>query len=96
MANYLKQPGCLIVWPVLKEVAESDLFLCSIGVRARYDMSGEELLNACLDAWQAPKDRKYRLRLIRAEGERELSADSKITVAESGIRNGDALQIVTE
>ena len=34
MANYLKQENQLIVWPVLKEVTENDLFQGNIGLRA--------------------------------------------------------------
>ena len=44
MANYLKHENQLIVWPVLKEVTENDLFQGNIGLRARYDMTTKELL----------------------------------------------------
>ena len=32
MANYLKQENQLIVWPVLREVMENDLFQGNIGI----------------------------------------------------------------
>ena len=41
MANYLKHENQLIVWPVLKEVTENDLFQGNIGLRARYDMTNK-------------------------------------------------------
>ncbi|KAA9028522.1 hypothetical protein [Niallia endozanthoxylica] len=92
MANYLKQENQLIVWPVLKEVTENDLFQGSIGLRARYDMTNKELLGSCLDAWKADKEKNYRLFLIRADGQVEISLNG--TVKEAGIRNGDYLEIV--
>ena len=52
LANYLKHENQLIVWPVLKEVTENDLLQGNIGLRARYDMTTKELLDACLEAWE--------------------------------------------
>lgn len=92
MANYLKHENQLIVWPVLQEDAENDLFRCSIAVRARYDMTNKELLDACLNAWQVENEKSYRLLLIRADEEIEVLLDQ--TVKEFGIRNGDYLQII--
>lgn len=92
MANYLKHENQLIVWPVLQEDAESDLFRCGIALRARYDMTNKELLDACLAAWQVETEKDYRLLLIRASGEVHIPLDQ--TVKEFGIRNGDHLQIV--
>ncbi|WP_338448711.1 hypothetical protein R4Z09_21195 [Niallia oryzisoli] len=93
MANYLKQDNHLIVWPVLKEVTENDLFQGNIGIRARYDMTNKELLEACLEAWKANVEKSYTLRLIRADYEIEISLEQ--TVKEAGIRNGDYLEIIS-
>lgn len=92
VANYLKHENQLIVWPVLQEDAENDLFRCSIAVRARYDMTNQELLDACLEAWQVENKKSYRLFLIRTNGEVEIPLNE--TVKEFGIRNGDYLQII--
>ena len=58
MANYLKHENQLIVWPVLKEVTENDLFQGNIGIRTHYDMSTKELLEACLEAWKVNNERE--------------------------------------
>ena len=58
MANYLKQENQLIVWPVLKEVTENDLFQGNIGIRAHHHMTTKELLQACLEAWKVNNGRK--------------------------------------
>ena len=92
MANYLKQENQLIVWPVLKEVTENDLFQGNIGIRTHYDMTTKELLQVCLEAWKVNMEGNYRLFLIRADGQVEISLDE--TVKEAGIRNGDYLEIV--
>lgn len=92
VGNYLKHENHLIVWPVLKEEPESDLFRCSIAVRARYDMKNQELLDACLTAWQVEKQENYQLILIRADEKLDIPLEQ--TVKEFGIRNGDYLEIV--
>jgi len=92
MANYLKQGNQLIVWPVLREVMENDLFQGNIGIRTHHDMTTKELFQACLEAWKVKADGKYKLILIRAEGQSEISLEG--TVKEAGIRNGDFLEIV--
>lgn len=94
MANYLKDANHLILWPVNKEVAENDLFLCHVGIRARGDMTGKELLNACLEAWQLDKEKCYRLVLVRAQEQVDIPLDSNQTIHEIGLRNGDPLEIV--
>lgn len=71
---------------------ENDMFLTYIGVRAHYGMSGKELLQACLEAWQLKPDKPYKLILVREGGTKEISLDKNIK--EIGIRNGDPLQIV--
>jgi hypothetical protein len=91
MANYLKHENQLIVWPVLKEVTENNLFQGSIGLKARYDMTNKELLNACLEAWKVNNDKNYRLFLIRGDGKTEISLEEN--VKEAGLRNGDYLEI---
>jgi hypothetical protein len=83
----------LIVWPVLKEVTENDLFQGNIGLRARYDMTNKELLDACLEAWKVHNDKNYRLFLIRGDGKTEISLEEN--VKEAGLRNGDYLEIVS-
>jgi uncharacterized ubiquitin-like protein YukD len=92
MANYLKQENQLIVWPVLKEVTENDLFQGNIGIRTHHHMSTKELLQVCLEAWKVNMEGNYRLFLIRADGQVEISLDE--TVKDAGIRNGDYLEIV--
>ena len=91
MANHLKQENQLIVWPVLKEVTENDLFQGSIGLIARYDMTNKELLEACLETWKVNNDKNYRLFLIRGDGKAEISLEEN--VKEAGLRNGDYLEI---
>ena len=46
LANYLKHENQLIVWPVLKELTENDMLVGNLGLRARYDMTIQELLDA--------------------------------------------------
>jgi uncharacterized ubiquitin-like protein YukD len=92
MANYLKQENQLIVWPVLKEVTENDLFQGNIGLRAQGTMTTKELLEACLEAWKLNKEDNYKLVLVRADKQIEVSLEG--TVKEAGIRNGDFLEIV--
>ena len=92
MANYLKQENQLIVWPVFKEVTESDLFQGNIGLRALGTMTTKELLEACLEAWQLNKEDNYKLVLVRADKQIEVPLEG--TVKEAGIRNGDFLEIV--
>jgi hypothetical protein len=94
MTIFLKQENHLIVWPVLKELAEGDMLLTHIGTRARFDMSTKELLEACLDSWELPKDKNYRLILVRGDGKSELTLDNQ-TIKEAGIRNGDYFEIVS-
>jgi hypothetical protein len=91
MANYLKHENQLIIWPVLKEVTENNLFQGGIGLKARYDMTNKELLNACLEAWKVNNDKNYRLFLIRGDGKTEISLEEN--VKEAGLRNGDYLEI---
>jgi hypothetical protein len=91
VANYLKHENHLIVWPVSQEALESDLFQGNIALNARYDMSNKELLDACVEALQLDKNKSYRIILVRANGEVELSLNQ--TVAEAGLRNGDPLKI---
>jgi hypothetical protein len=92
VANYLKHKNNLIVWPASQEALESDLFHGNIALNARYDMTNKELLDACVEALHLNKNKSYRILLIRANGEVELSLNQ--TVAEAGLRNGDPLKIV--
>ena len=62
----------MIVWPVLKEATENDLFQGNIGIRAHYDMTTKELFQACLEAWKVDDEGNYKLILIRAEGQVEI------------------------
>ena len=61
-------------------------------LRTHHDMTTKELFQACLEAWKVKADGKYKLILIRAEGQSEISLEG--TVKEAGIRNGDFLEIV--
>ena len=92
MVNYLKDGKHLIVWPVLVPTTENELLTSHIGLKARYNMTTKELFQACLEAWKVNEDGKYKLILIRAEGQSEISLEG--TVKEAGIRNGDFLEIV--
>jgi hypothetical protein len=94
MNNYLKNLNHLLVWPVLKEVTENDLFFCNIGIRATYEMTGKELLDACLDAWQLNKEKTYRLYVVRADQYIEVPIYEEKNIREIGIRNGDPLEII--
>jgi hypothetical protein len=91
VANYLKHDHQLIVWPVMQEALESDLFQSHVGIRARYDMTNKELLDSCVETFQLLKTKSYRIFLMRANEEIELPLDQ--TIAEAGIRNGDPLKI---
>ena len=77
LANYLKHENQLIVWPVLKELTENDMLVGNLGLRARYDMTTKELLDACLEAWEVTENKNYRLVLVRADGEHEISLEIK-------------------
>jgi hypothetical protein len=92
VANYLKHENQLILWPASQEALESDLLHGNIALNARYDMTNKELLDACVEALQLNKEKSYRILLVRATGETELSLNQ--TVAEAGLRNGDPLKIV--
>lgn len=89
---YLQDTDHLIVYPVMKTHMENDLFFAYIGVQAHYGMTGQDLLDVCLEAWQADKSQDYRLLLIRENEETEIPLDKGIR--EFGLRNGDPLQIV--
>lgn len=90
--NYLKQENQIIVWAVLKEDQETDLFRCNIGVPTNLEMTNKELLDACLAAWEVKNEKKYRLLLIRANGEIDVPLNQ--TLKDVGMRNGDYLQLV--
>lgn len=92
MANYLKDENQLIVWPVWNEATESDSFQGNIGIKIRYDLTNKELLQECLNAWKIDVDKGYCLFLVRAEGKKEISLED--TVKNTGIHNGDFLEIV--
>lgn len=94
MPNYLKQDNQLVVWSVLKGVADPDLFHAPIGLRVRYNMTAKELLEASLAAWKLKTDKNYRLLLVRAGGGIELNLEQ--TVKEAGIRNGDYFEIACD
>lgn len=92
MPNYLKHENQLILWPVLKESYDSDLSQGYIALRARYDMTTDELFNACLDAWKVDKEKNYQLILVRVNGEIPIPMNS--TVREAGLRDGDYIHII--
>lgn len=93
LGNYLKDENHLIVWPVLKETYYNDLCICNLVMRARYDMTTNELLEACLDTYQVDKEKDYELILNRADGDKAVPMN--ISVREAGLRNGDYLTVVS-
>lgn len=92
LGNYLQNENHLIVWPLLQENYDNDLSQGYIALRARYDMTTNELLIACLDVWKVDGNKNYQLVLVRVEGEQEVPLDC--TVKEAGLRNGDYLHII--
>lgn len=90
MAHYLKNENNLIVWHVMREETEQNR--SNIGLPAHYDMTTDELLEACLDTYKADKEKKYRFVFKRAEGEIEIPFGK--TLKEAGFRNGDFLEII--
>lgn len=93
MPNYLKNENHLIVWPVLKDTYYNDLCICNLVMRARYDMTTNELLENCIETFQIDKDKNYEMILNRADGDTVIPMD--VTVKEAGLRNGDYFTIVT-
>jgi hypothetical protein len=91
MGNFLQNENHLIVWPLLQESYESDLSQGYIALRARYDMTTDELFQSCLEAWKVNNDKNYQLILVRVDGEKEVPLNC--TVKEAGLRNGDYLHI---
>lgn len=89
--SYLSDENHLLVHSVYKDLMENDMFLTYIAIRANYGMTGKELLDACLDAWQLDKGQHYRMTLIRADKETEIQLEQNIK--QFGIRNGDPLRI---
>jgi hypothetical protein len=90
--DYLKNENHLIVWFVLRPEIETELGTSYLGMRARYNMTTNELLQQMLDTYKADKEKNYRFVLKRAAGDIEISLEK--TVREVGIRNGDCLQII--
>ena len=90
MPNYLKNENNLIVWHVLNR--ETEMNPSNIGLPTNFDMTTNELLEACLDTYQADKEKKYRFFLKRGQGDRDIPLG--VTLKEAGIRNGDYIEIV--
>ena len=90
MPNYLKHDNQLIVWHVLSR--ENEMNPSNIGMPTRYDLTTNQLLEACLDTYQADKEKKYRFVLKRGQGDIEIPLG--VTLKEAGIRNGDYIEIV--
>ena len=93
MPNYLKNENHLIVWPVLKDTYYNDLCICNLVMRARYDMTTNELLENCLEIYEIDKEKNYELILNRADGDSVVPMN--ITVKEAGLRNGDYLTVIS-
>nr|WP_295970738.1 hypothetical protein [uncultured Bacillus sp.] len=94
MANYYENENHLIVWPLVKEFAEkTDNFAGSVGLKARYDMTTNELMHAFVEMYQLDKEKSYRFVLNRADG--EVDVPLNCTVKEAGLRDGDYLQVIT-
>ncbi len=92
MANYLKHENQLIVWHVMRRETEQNR--SNIGLPTRYDMTTNELLEACLDTYQADKEKNYRFVFKRGNGDVEIPLDK--TLKEAGFRNGDYLEIILD
>ncbi|WP_338448719.1 hypothetical protein R4Z09_21235 [Niallia oryzisoli] len=90
--DYLKDENHLLVWFVLRPEIETKLGTSYLGMRARYNMTTNELLKEILDTYKADKEKSYRFVLKRAAGDIEISLDK--TVREAGMRNGDCLQVI--
>ena len=90
MPNYLKHDNQLIVWHVLRR--ETEMNPSNIGMPTRYDLTTNELLEDCLDTYQADKQKNYRFVLKRGEGDMDIPLG--VTLKEAGIRNGDYIEIV--
>ena len=91
MPNYLKHDNQLIVWHVLSR--ENEMNPSNIGMPTRYDLTTNQLLEACLDTYQADKEKKYRFFLKRGQGDMDIPLG--VTLKEAGIRNGDFIEIVS-
>jgi hypothetical protein len=89
MPNYLKDDNQLIVWHVLHR--ENELNPSNIGLPTRLDVTTDQLLETCLDMYQADKEKEYCFSLKRGNDEIEIPLG--ITLKEAGIRNGDYIEI---
>lgn len=89
MSNYLKDENHLIVWHVLRR--ENEMNPSNIGLPTKFDMTTDQLLEACLDTYQADKTKSYRFVFKRAEGVIDIPLG--VTLKEAGFRNGDFIEI---
>ena len=89
MPNYLKHDNQLIVWHVLSR--ENEMNPSNIGLPTRLDVTTDQLLEACLDTYQADKEKNYRFFLKRGQGDMDIPLG--VTLKEAGIRNGDYIEI---
>ena len=89
MPNYLKDDNQLIVWHVLRR--ENEMNPSNIGLPTRLDVTTDQLLETCLDTYQADKEKKYRFFLKRGTGDMDIPLG--VTLKEAGIRNGDYIEI---
>ena len=89
MPNYLKDDNQLIVWHVLS--IENEMNPSNIGLPTRLDVTTDQLLENCLDTYQADKEKNYRFFLKRGQGDMDIPLG--VTLKEAGIRNGDYIEI---
>ncbi|MBB6444132.1 hypothetical protein [Bacillus benzoevorans] len=89
MPNYLKVDNQLIVWHVLRR--ENEMNPSNIGLPTRLDVTTDQLLETCLDTYQADKEKNYRFILKRGTGDIDIPLG--VTLKDAGIRNGDYIEI---
>jgi hypothetical protein len=90
---FIQEKNNLLVSVVPKHLIGGDRHLIYLSVRANYNMTGKELLDQALEAWNLQDDGKeYRLVAMRPDGEIPVSLEKNLK--ESGLHNGSPLQIV--
>jgi hypothetical protein len=90
---YLHDENNLLVSVVPKDLTGGEMCLTYISIRANYNMTGKELLDAALETWGLKDNgQKYSLVAIRTEG--EVTVPLEQNIKEFGIHNGSPVQIV--
>lgn len=90
---YLHDKNNLLVSVVPRNLTGGDEFLTYISIRAKFTMTGRELLDSALEAWNIIGDEQdYHLVAMREDGEKVVPLEQNIK--DIGIHNGSPLQIV--